>query len=148
MTDLNAIEILLVEDDPQDVELTLRALKKHHLANRVHVVTDGTEALDFLFERFQNIGPGLLAAGMPDDLAFSGIQGFVFVGQDYVDRAVRCDPIKGLGCLGGDFSPQRIGIEVQQLTGKYGTVLEELHPDPLAQMPGCRPGADFVTSFR
>ncbi len=43
------IEILLVEDNPQDVELTLRALKRHNLANRVHVVKDGAEALDFLF---------------------------------------------------------------------------------------------------
>ncbi len=49
MTDLNTIEILLVEDDPQDVELTLRALKKHHLANHVHVAKDGAEARDFLF---------------------------------------------------------------------------------------------------
>ena len=49
MNELNAIEILLVEDDPQDVELTLRALKKRHLANHVHVVKDGAEALDFLF---------------------------------------------------------------------------------------------------
>ncbi len=49
MKDLNAIDILLVEDDPQDVELALRALKIHHLANHVHVARDGAEALDFLF---------------------------------------------------------------------------------------------------
>jgi CheY-like chemotaxis protein len=40
--------ILLVEDDPADVELTLRALKAINLANRIHVVRDGAEALDFL----------------------------------------------------------------------------------------------------
>lgn len=45
------VEILLVEDNPRDVELTLRALKKRNLANRVHVVQDGAEALDFLFAR-------------------------------------------------------------------------------------------------
>ena len=45
----NPVEILLVEDNPADVELTLRALKKHNLANRVHVVTDGAQALDYLF---------------------------------------------------------------------------------------------------
>ncbi len=45
----NEVEILLVEDNPTDVELTLRALKKNHLANRVQVVTDGAEALDYLF---------------------------------------------------------------------------------------------------
>jgi len=43
------VQILLVEDNPDDVELTLHAFQKHHLANRVHVVRDGAEALDFLF---------------------------------------------------------------------------------------------------
>ncbi len=43
------VEILLVEDNPTDVELTLRALKKNNLANKVHVVRDGAEALDYLF---------------------------------------------------------------------------------------------------
>ena len=43
------VEILLVEDNPNDVELTLHALKRHNLANRIHVVRDGAEALEFLF---------------------------------------------------------------------------------------------------
>lgn len=43
--------VLLVEDDPNDVELTLRALGKHNLANRVFVVRDGEEALDYLYRR-------------------------------------------------------------------------------------------------
>ena len=42
------IEILLVEDNPDDVELTLRSLRTHNLANRVKVVGDGVEALDYL----------------------------------------------------------------------------------------------------
>jgi CheY-like chemotaxis protein len=41
--------ILLVEDNPDDEALTLRALKKHHVANHVEVVRDGVEALDWLF---------------------------------------------------------------------------------------------------
>lgn len=45
------IEILLVEDNPDDVELTLHALEEYHVANRVHVVRDGAEALDFIFAR-------------------------------------------------------------------------------------------------
>lgn len=45
----NKVEILLVEDNPTDVELTLRTLKKHNLANHVEVVRDGAEALDFIF---------------------------------------------------------------------------------------------------
>lgn len=43
------IEILLVEDNPDDVELTLHALRKEKLANNIHVARDGEEALDFLF---------------------------------------------------------------------------------------------------
>jgi two-component system response regulator len=45
----NAVEILLVEDNPNDVELTLRILQQHNLANQVEVVRDGAEALDFVF---------------------------------------------------------------------------------------------------
>jgi two-component system, response regulator len=43
------IELLLVEDNPHDVELTLHALKKNRVANPIEVVRDGAEALDFLF---------------------------------------------------------------------------------------------------
>lgn len=43
------VEILLVEDNPDDVELTLRALRKYNITNRVHVARDGAEALEFLF---------------------------------------------------------------------------------------------------
>lgn len=43
--------ILLVEDDLQDVQLMLAALEQHHLADRVFVVHDGAEALDYLFYR-------------------------------------------------------------------------------------------------
>jgi two-component system, response regulator len=47
MTD--EMEILLVEDNPADVEITLRAFQKYHLANKIHVVRDGEEALECLF---------------------------------------------------------------------------------------------------
>ena len=43
------VEILLVEDDPNDVEMTLHAFKEINLANRLQVVRDGAEALDFIF---------------------------------------------------------------------------------------------------
>jgi two-component system response regulator len=43
------VEILLVEDNPNDVTLTLRAFKRYNLSNGVHVVYDGAEALEFLF---------------------------------------------------------------------------------------------------
>jgi two-component system response regulator len=47
--DFREVDILLVEDNPQDVELTLRALRKHNLANRVQVARDGVEALEMIF---------------------------------------------------------------------------------------------------
>jgi len=45
----DVVEILLVEDNPSDVELTLHALTRNNVTNRVHVVQDGAEAVDFLF---------------------------------------------------------------------------------------------------
>ena len=45
----NGVEILLVEDNPNDVELALDALRVQKLANRIQVVRDGAEALDFIF---------------------------------------------------------------------------------------------------
>ena len=47
----NIKKILLVEDDPHDVELTLAGLEENHLANKVMVVCDGAEALDYLYCR-------------------------------------------------------------------------------------------------
>lgn len=48
---LNEVEVLLVEDNPSDAELTMRALKKRNLANRLFHAKDGAEALDFVFAR-------------------------------------------------------------------------------------------------
>jgi two-component system response regulator len=47
----HGVDILLVEDNARDRELTLRALKRNNLANRVTAVGDGAEALDFVFAR-------------------------------------------------------------------------------------------------
>lgn len=49
MASLEQLEILLVEDSLEDAEMTLRALRKNNLANRVHWVTDGEQALQYLF---------------------------------------------------------------------------------------------------
>jgi two-component system response regulator len=45
----NSVEILLVEDNPNDVELTLDAFGENNISNHVHVVRDGAEALEYLF---------------------------------------------------------------------------------------------------
>jgi len=49
MNDQQPIELLIVEDSPQDLELALRALRKSNLTNAIHVARDGAEALEFLF---------------------------------------------------------------------------------------------------
>jgi two-component system response regulator len=53
---LEQLEILLAEDNPEDAEMTMRALRKRNLANRLHWVKDGAEALDYLFCRGQYAG--------------------------------------------------------------------------------------------
>lgn len=51
MANQTEVEILLVEDNPHDAELAIRALKKNIIANNVAIVTDGEEALDFIYAR-------------------------------------------------------------------------------------------------
>ena len=50
---MNEVEVLLIEDNPSDAELTMRALKKRNLANKLFHAKDGAEALDFMFARGQ-----------------------------------------------------------------------------------------------
>ena len=49
MNESTEVEILVVEDDPQDLELMLRALRKAKVSNRIQIARDGAEALDFIF---------------------------------------------------------------------------------------------------
>jgi CheY-like chemotaxis protein len=49
MNENHAMDILVVEDNPQDLELTLRALRKAHVSNHIQVARDGAEALDYIF---------------------------------------------------------------------------------------------------
>lgn len=61
MTDVSSVEVLLVEDNPRDEEMTLRAFAKSNMANRIWVVRDGEEALDFVFQRGEYKGRGSLS---------------------------------------------------------------------------------------
>jgi two-component system response regulator len=68
----NSVEILLVEDNPNDELMALTAFRKHHLANKLHVVRDGSEALAFIFctgaysqRRFENPRVILLDKNLP-----------------------------------------------------------------------------------
>ena len=56
MNETNEVEILLVEDNPDDLDMALHALRKMKLANRIQVARDGVEALDFIFCRGPHVG--------------------------------------------------------------------------------------------
>ena len=49
MNETNEVEILLVEDNQDDLDMTLRALRKANLANHIQIARDGAEALEFIF---------------------------------------------------------------------------------------------------
>jgi CheY-like chemotaxis protein len=49
MSESEAVELLLVEDNPADLELALRALRQAKISNRIYIARDGVEALEFLF---------------------------------------------------------------------------------------------------
>ena len=89
------IEILLVEDNADDVELCLHALRKEKLSNKIHVVRDGEEALDFLFSRGQYSGrlPEQLPRLVLLDLKLSKVDGIQV--QREVKSAVmtKCIPV-------------------------------------------------------
>ena len=80
--------ILLVEDNPDDVALTLRAFRKNNILNEVVVASDGAEALDWLFTRGAHAGrdPGEMPAFVLLDLKLPKIDGLGVL------REVRSDP--------------------------------------------------------
>ena len=57
---VDPMEILLVEDDPSHVEMTIRALRKHNISNHIRVARDGVEAVEFLFADGQNGVPRVI----------------------------------------------------------------------------------------
>ena len=90
----NEVEILLVEDNPQDEELTLRALKERNIANQLFVARDGAEALDYLYRRgqFANRTPGPLALVLLD-LKMPKVDGLEVLRQIKSDPALRLTPV-------------------------------------------------------
>ena len=86
--------ILLAEDDPRDVELTLAALEEHNLANKVVVAQDGAEALDYLYRRGQFADR---PAGQPVvvllDLKMPRVDGLEVLRQVKRDAALKTIPI-------------------------------------------------------
>lgn len=90
------VEILLVEDNPNDVELTLHSLRKHNLANRVHVVRDGAQAVDFLFGTGPYEGRDILNGGPKVillDLKLPKVDGIEVLRRIKTDPALRVIPV-------------------------------------------------------
>lgn len=87
--------ILLVEDNPDDVELTLRALAKNRIANEVVVVTDGQEALDWLFREGAHAdrSPPEQPALVLLDLKLPKVDGLEVLGQMRKDARTRLLPV-------------------------------------------------------
>ena len=86
--------LLLVEDNPNDVELTLSALKEANLANEVIVANDGEQALDYLFRRGSHSGrktgqPGVILL----DLKMPKVDGHEVLKQIRADPALRLIPV-------------------------------------------------------
>lgn len=90
----NPGKILLVEDDPNDVELTLSALAENHLANEVFVVNDGEEALDYLYyqggyESREKGNPALMLL----DLKLPKVDGMEVLRRVKTDPALKMIPV-------------------------------------------------------
>ena len=95
MSDIEQVEILLVEDSKTDAEMTLRALRRNNLANRVHWVKDGAEALEYMFctgayaGRDRAAGPKLIML----DIKMPKIGGIEVLRQLKADAATRTIPV-------------------------------------------------------
>lgn len=95
MNDDMLVEILLVEDNPNDLELTLHALKRYNLGNHVEVARDGAEALDFLFctgayvGRNPRLGPKLILL----DLKLPKVDGLQVLHRIKADDNTRQIPV-------------------------------------------------------
>lgn len=93
--EIKLIDILLVEDNPDDIELTLRVFEKINVKNRIHIVRDGQEALDYMHRRGEYVDkdkaptPGLILL----DIKLPKVDGIAVLKQLKSDPAFRRIPI-------------------------------------------------------
>jgi two-component system response regulator len=86
---METVDILLVEDNPDDAGLTIRALKKHHLANHLVHVQDGEEAMDFLLSPDRTILPKLILL----DLKMPKVDGIEVLRRIKRDERLKIIPV-------------------------------------------------------
>jgi CheY-like chemotaxis protein len=141
--------ILLVEDNPDDEALTIRAFKKSHLVNDIVVAHDGAEALDYLFGRGSHAGRdvSVMPAVVLLDLRLPKIDGLEVLRRIRADERTKLTPIVILtsskeeqdlinGYLSGANSYIRKPVDFDKFTdairqlGLYWLVLNEVPPVP------------------
>ena len=94
MVDL-MVDILLIEDNPNDVELTMRALKRNHIVNNIQVIMDGAEALEYFFAggkysgRDTNLKPKLVIL----DLKLPKVDGLEILRKVKSDETTKTIPV-------------------------------------------------------
>ena len=140
--------ILLVEDNPDDETLTLRALKKNNIKNKVIVVRDGVEALDYLFCRrgYANRDPGLPPQVVLLDLKLPKLDGLEVLRQIRANEQTKLQPVVILTSSKEDqdlINGYKLGVNsyvrkpvnfedfseaIRQL-GLYWLILNEIPPD-------------------
>ena len=90
---MNPGKILLVEDNPDDVALTMRALKSHNITNDVIVAPDGVQAIDFLFGTKDHPAPADLPAVVLLDLKLPKINGMEVLQRIRSEERTRLLPV-------------------------------------------------------
>jgi len=90
---VNPGKILLVEDNPDDAALTMRALKSHNITNEVVVAYDGVQALDFLFGKEGSSGEAELPAVVLLDLKLPKLNGLEVLQRIRTDERTRLLPV-------------------------------------------------------
>ena len=92
---MNSTAILLVEDNPQDEMLILRALKKAHVANRVDVARDGQQAIDYLFNQgeFHTLPGRALPTVILLDISLPRLSGLEVLERIRADPRTKLTPV-------------------------------------------------------
>ena len=104
MGNSKAVDVLLVEDNPFDLQLALRALKEQELADNIHVAQDGEEALDFILRRgsFEGVALDVLPKVVLLDLKLPLVSGIEVLREIRANRRTRHLPVVAMTASGNE----------------------------------------------